>query len=236
VLLIKNRKGNFWKILSIILAFLLIFVIGASVGAYYFVFNTSNSSNEPAPSKPLFKQGSEELPIENNIQDILDNNVVEPNHLDYILYQLEAYNLHNVPLSADLPSIEFNIDGEKFTSTVKDGKVVTEKGEALQKDIIIYTDQKTVFETVVSENPVETLQIAKAQGYLQVEMIANAQTLALKGYYPIYDKLISGTESSYSPSTASSTDMKRNYLIIVLSIIAVISALLVLSCVKMRKK
>ena len=227
---IKNRKGNVWKILTIVLALLLIFIIAAAVGAYYFVFNTNSNSNEP-PTKPLFKQGSEELPNENNIQDILENNVVQANHLDYILYELEAYNLHNVPLSDDLPSIEFNVDGEKFTSTVKNGELVTEKGEALQKDIIIYTDQKTVFETVVSENPVETLQRARDNGSLKVELIANTQTLALKGYYPIYDKLMSGAESSYSPPL----DIKQNYLIIISIVLALILALFIFSFIKMRK-
>nr|QBM01172.1 hypothetical protein [uncultured archaeon] len=174
---LNSRAQVFWKVFALVLLIILVLFIVIFVLIYFnFVYEGDN------------KKGVN--PYEEKIDTESDNSEfdVAPEHISYILYELDAYQLHAPPLSSEIPIIEVDVDGEVFSSKVVDGRIITEKENLDREDIKIITKKKEVFNAIKSDDVSGKIKDSINSGESKLEIVADKKTLLLKGYLSLYDK------------------------------------------------
>jgi hypothetical protein len=145
----------------------------------------------------LFDFGSEKnlQVIENPVKNLNDRKAVElfdEGFVLYLLYSIGAGNLHEPPLSNDLPKIGVYVDEDFYGATVKDGLISVINGDIGEEDIIIRT---TAYEIVQMIRDNSYVSESFGGGGSGIELIAGKVKLASKGYYRLYTGLTGeGTE------------------------------------------
>lgn len=119
--------------------------------------------------------------------------VIEPNHISYILAELDFYQLRNPPLSSDTPKINIKLDETWFNSQVEQGKIHTKQGSIENPDIIIYTSSDELIEAMKSDEIKEYMKTSVSSGKTQLELKASYSTLFSKGYLSLYQELTGKT-------------------------------------------
>jgi len=154
--------------------FILSLVCILSVGYFYFFHISPIFVQKPVLEKPGVVQ---------------DTNVGSA-QVVYILNELDAYKLHEDPVSKEKPLIEVVIlDLSKtFFITVKDNNI-KETTETSNPDIRIKGNLVDINNLLLQEDFETAIVDSFMDGNLQIEILADEKTLALKGYKSIYDKL-----------------------------------------------
>lgn len=106
--------------------------------------------------------------------------------LYYLLAKIEAYTLHNPPLSSDKPRIGFVLSGEDYSAIVENGEIMAVKKKVDNPDIIIKTSKEEAVSMMKYEG---YIQRSFSEGKSDIEMVAGKSTLFSKGYLNIYTKL-----------------------------------------------
>jgi len=170
-------SGHIMAVISIIL------VVVAFGGAYYFVI-APNMVLKPFIEKPS-------LP-ENGLSRIQSGEqIISSEHINYLINEIGAYKLRKKFGTKDYPVMEFFLTdiNVRYYSYVKDNLPVTKKGNAKNEDIIIKGSQEVVFNIFESMDISFAVKEAKDNGDIQFEIVSDTKTLAIKGYFPIYDNL-----------------------------------------------
>ena len=146
------------------LVFILVMVGIFSIGYFYFSEISPVFVKKPDIKKPITQEITSE-------------------HIIYLLNEMDAYKLHEDPLSKELPIIEVKILEESYLYTVKDNQITeTAKNDP---DITLTTTKEKIIE-LFHDNK-------KISECVSLESYADEKTLALKGYKIIYDNF-SGNE------------------------------------------
>jgi hypothetical protein len=101
----------------------------------------------------------------------------------YLLYNLEAYKLHNSPLSSETPKIEFQVDEEFYSAEINNGDIEVLKESLSEKDLVIKTSKEGAVKMALDKNYVEE---AYKSGELELEFVEAKSLLFAKGYLKFY--------------------------------------------------
>ena len=171
-----KKRGSAYLVLGIVLTVILIVIFFL----YFILFSPRNES--------LYKNNSDARLINPTEGKSLEQAASEFNesYIFYMLYNIEAYNLHNPPLSPDTPKIEIIADDAIYGAEIRDGLILVWEGEAHNKDIVIRTTKKEVIAMI--NNPSYISQ-SFMEEKSNIELTASQTLLFSKGYLNIYKKL-----------------------------------------------
>ena len=168
-----------WLVLGII------FIILIVAGAYLY-------SVMAVPSKP--KPGTE---VQNPIVNLNEEETVlqfDESYIDYLVFAIGGWKLHNPPLSSKTPKIEIILDNnEIYVSEIIDGEIMTEKKQIDDEDLLILTTKDKVIDIISSGDMENAVKGAVNEGTLTLELKAGYTTLLGKGYLAIYKDLTGET-------------------------------------------
>ena len=174
----NKKKIKIWPfILGIILLILL-------VGVLFFYFATAS------PSSPK---------IENIVNNPIEGMAFQQallgfneDYVNYVVFAIGGWKLHNPPLSDEIPKIKVIVDDEIYISKVNEGKTTTEKKQAdaeYHEDIIIKTTKNEIVNAILSLNIKEYLQNSVEQGKTSLKLQASYTDLFSKGYLGLYKEM-----------------------------------------------
>ena len=159
------------------LFFLTVLFLVAGVGYVYFFQISPAFVDKPELDKPVITDETTE---------------VEEEEIMYLLNELDAYKLHVDPLTKELPIIKVIINdaNKEYYYTILENQLeVIEDGDP---DIILNGDTEQIIEIMSSDNFDDAVVNAFYDGKIDLEIISDEKTLALKGYKSIYDKMSNG--------------------------------------------
>ncbi|MBN1156440.1 hypothetical protein JXA85_02405 [Candidatus Woesearchaeota archaeon] len=158
--------------------FIILAIVVVALLLFYFTQIDRSFIGKPSIEKP-------------NIDMSLDEFVVEEDYISYMLNEIGAYKLQNIPFSKNLPKIEIIITdtGEVFTARTIDNSLQTIKGAADNPDIRISAENDVMYDVLKSDNVNDALLTKYNQGVLEIELLKDEKELILKGYKGIYDAL-----------------------------------------------
>lgn len=240
-----QRTRNIWKIIALIAALLLILISLALVYILSSIFGVS-SYVPPPPERPIFAnvespsaENKERTTNETNASinpDIPTESpkvVIEKEHVDYVLYNLQVYELHNPPFSSRFPVIELDIDGKKYYTEIKDGYLITNEGQTDKEDIRIFTTSDELVKFVNSNDVPSDLLESINNGDSSFQLVSDEKTLLLKGYINLYNNLVD--EDSRIVLSPKTSNIRNSFLLIFILIIMLI-IIFVLSYKKIKEK
>ena len=137
-------------------------------------------------------QFSEIIKIENPAQGLSAEQArigFDESYIDYIIFAIDGWRLHNPPLSKDIPKIKVIVDSEIYVSKITDGQIVTEKKDIDKEDIIITTNKEEMVNAVLSFEIKQYIKNSVAEGKTSVELVAGYTTLFSKGYLFLYEEM-----------------------------------------------
>ncbi len=193
-ILVRKKWRIFKKILKILLVVFIIIVVLAIV--YFVGFSTKNT-----------KQNRPTIVIENPLKNIVYANVNENgevnkekvieqallefdvNYINYILIALGVNNLYNSKIGFGNPKVEFDLDGEVWSSEINNGNLNTKKESIDDEDIRIIVSKKEIIESLLVKD-IEGFMIESVKsGRTSIEMISGKPELLSKGYLKMYSGL-----------------------------------------------
>ncbi len=194
----REGKTLFLKIIAFILLVLSIIFIIAGILFYNILFpqTTSEEDNRPNPFKD--NAGSirkESIPEDTTTQK---DEPINEEQIGYVLYELNADELHTPLFSTEIPAIKINVDGQIFMARVVNNEIVIEEGEETGEDIKLITTKTTIIEATKSEDALRTIRDSIESGESRVEIVSDKKELLLKGYVSLYREITS-EEVQYSP-------------------------------------
>ena len=113
----------------------------------------------------------------------------DKDYINYVLYAMSAYELHNPPLSDSKPKIRVLVDEENYYSIVEEGNVSTFLEEVENPDMGIKISKREVIEAMLVEDMTLFMKESVFNGRTEIELIANKFTLASKGYLQMYNDI-----------------------------------------------
>ncbi len=168
----EGKKRKKWPfILGIALIFLVILMM-------FFYFATAS------PSKP--RTGTE---IQNPIGDLTAEEAVlqfNEEYINYLVFSIGGWKLHNPPLSDETPKIKVIVDGEIYFSEIANGQIKTERREIEDEDMIIRTTKEEIVNAIMSLDMENYIKQSIEDGKTSLELKAGYTTLFSKGYLNIY--------------------------------------------------
>jgi hypothetical protein len=169
------KKISLWKIMGLVILAIFFLILVMATYAYFFIINPSFVS-KPIIQKPVFENITSATV--NNTQEV----VIKPEHILYLLNEIGAYKLHNT-FNGEVPAIEFIVSDKnvKYYFEVKNNKIISMDGLS-QYDLILKANQLTIIEIYDNDETKQSIMNHYNSGELEVEMVADTQTLALKGY------------------------------------------------------
>jgi hypothetical protein len=159
----------------------LFFILGALIIGVIFIsyiyFSPNKMENLENPVNKL----------ENNLTfEALE---VNPQIISYLMNSIGVWKLKSDPTTFNKPIINIDIDGQKFSSVVNNGKIQTSEGENSGADVKIFTKKKIILDSISTNNSIVIFKQSFISGESQVEMVASEKDLFLKGYLGLYDSL-----------------------------------------------
>ncbi len=168
----ESKKRKRWPfILGIALILLLILIM-------FFYFATAS------PQKP--RAGTE---IQNPIKSLTNEEAVlqfNEKYINYLIFAIGGWKLHNPPLSDETPKIKAIVDGEIYFSEIVNGEIKTERKEIENEDIIIRTTKQEIVNVIMSLNMKNYIKQSVEEGKTSLELREGYTTLFSKGYLNIY--------------------------------------------------
>lgn len=174
-----NKDGKWSWITWLSITVVVLVVIGLFF--FYISFNPRNEklySNEDGSS--IIANPISGKSIELALGDFNED------YIYYMLYKIEAYNLHNPPLSKDTPKIEIQLEDETYNAEITNGIIKIYHGKINNKDVIMHTTKKEIVLTLQNESYAET---SFNEGRSRIELVEDKTTLFAKGYLNMYKKL-----------------------------------------------
>jgi hypothetical protein len=172
-----NKRGGWIVIAGLI--FLIVLVIILFV---YFAFSGFNYS-------PYYDAKGASGEIKNPSDGLTDEEAAatfNESFVYYLLYNIEAYNLHNVPFSDSKPIILIYVDSDVYNAVVDSGNILVSRGTISSEDIEIRTDKNEAVRMVRDSNYVKASFVS---GKSSIELKAEKTTLFAKGYLKLYESL-----------------------------------------------
>ena len=193
-ILIRKKWKIFKKILKILLVVFLVIVVFAII---YFVGLSAKNT----------KQNLSTIVIENPLKNIVYANVNENGEVDknkvieqallefdvdyinYIFIALGVNNLYKSKIGFGNPKVEFDLDGEVWSSEINNGNLNTKKESIDDEDIRIIMSKKEIIESLLAKDIKEFMIESVKSRRTNIEMIAGKTELLSKGYLKMYSDL-----------------------------------------------
>src|SRR3989344_5082716 len=137
----KTASKALWIYFGAIVVLLVI--IGA---VYYFLSNRSVSSG----STRILENPASGLSLEEAVREFNESFVL------YLLYSINANELHNPVFSSDQPKIEIFVENDLYSAIVEKGNIKVEKGEIKNEDIKIMTSKEEAVKMMNDRNYITT--------------------------------------------------------------------------------
>ncbi len=118
----------------------------------------------------------------------INKSELEIDQINFLMFHIDADELHNTPLSGNTPKIQIIAGNKIFITEIIRGVINTTKKDIGKPDLIITGEEKE-FINVINSNPKESVQKAVEKGDISVQVVSNYKTLYLKGYLKLYKKL-----------------------------------------------
>ena len=167
---------KFWKTFGIVIV--VIFLLGTG---FYFTKINDIFATKPDIEKP-----------EINIDFIEQNpgmQVIEEEHLAYLANKLGSYKLHEGSGEDAVIVFEMTDTGVSF-ALIKDGETYVTENIPEVIDIIIRGEQIVIARLIESRDLISALMREIEAGNIEIEIISDESTLALKGYLAIYENFV----------------------------------------------
>jgi hypothetical protein len=179
----------------ILWVFLILLVVGIVYVIFFLgaIFGSGGGSLEPVIiENPLVEilERYEEQGIQINQDEIIEQAEMEfdQDYINYVLFAMSAWRLHNPPFSTDTPKIKVVLDGnDLYLSEVIDGSISTNGGNVEEFDIVITSTKNEIIKAMLSEDMTDFMQTSVREGRTGIEVIAGYVTLATKGYVQMYE-------------------------------------------------
>ncbi len=172
-----NKRGKWTLWMSVVLVVILVIIL-----FLYFALAGPNYSKK---YDKMEKEGEIVNPLNGISAENVENNFDE-SFVFYILYEIKAYNLHNPPLSGNIPKIEFFVGDETYNAEIKKGEIDVNIGEIEGEDLVILTTKEEAIKMIKNKNYVkESFKLGKTT----LELKADKTTLFAKGYLSLYKDL-----------------------------------------------
>lgn len=171
-----HKKGTWvlWVSISLVIILLV-------ASYFYFVlFNPNNAGLYLSNGQEALKNPAENLAVEEAVQQFNETFVL------YLLYQAKAYNLHNPPLSSEIPVIEVVVEDSSYTGNVQQGIISVSRGIPQKKDIVLTTTKEEAVKMM--KNP-SYVKESFSSGASAIELVEDKTTLFSKGYLGLYTEL-----------------------------------------------
>ncbi len=128
---------------------------------------------------------------------IVDNDAVvkeginnfNSDYINYILLSLGVGGLHKSVLGYGNPKVEFNMDGETWSTELVDGFLVTKKEGIDGPDFKLYMKKEEVVKALLSPNMENFMKESLINGDTKFDIVAGKIELGSKGYLSVYDKV-----------------------------------------------
>lgn len=136
----------------------------------------------------LTPKSTQRITLKNPVSDLSDEeaaNYFSTDYIKFLLYSIEADQLHNPPLSSNTPKIQIEVEDKIYNAEIKDNAIKIEEGELAKKDMVIKTTKSEIIKILRNESYVKD---SFASGLSSIEITADKSSLALKGYLGIYEK------------------------------------------------
>ncbi len=158
--------------------FLLLISLAFGIGYVYFFQISPTFVQKPNIERPLSFNG--EITFE---------------HIKYLLTELEAYKLHNIPFTGEEPIIQVFIQDTNQNFLIKvTNNDFRQASEFDTPDLKIIALKSTLQGFLEGKNEEDIIMDALSKGEVKLELVKDEKILALKGYKIIYDKLTSQNE------------------------------------------
>jgi hypothetical protein len=189
------KKASFGKqfLIGFLVGFVILLLLGWAVYGNFFVVKDIqlNITNPLAGLKILSSDDGEVLIEPDNYTGELaiDEIEITPEFITYLLGLIEAQNyLHKIPLTNNVPIINFEI-GDKSFNAVVDRGVEAYEGLSDSADLKFDISQEVVVLTTVADDPKDEFLSAVDSGEVQIEMLVGETELFSKGYLGFYNSL-----------------------------------------------
>jgi hypothetical protein len=154
-----------------VLAITLILIAATAAYGYFFIISPT-FVEKGTITKPSLSQGED----------------VKEDHVKWVVNEIGGYKLHK-SLSGEDPEMEIVVEGKKFTVKTVDNEPVTTPGAAQNPDIRIIASLPVFYQMYDTDNIQQTVIGLYNSGDIQIELLKDEATLALKGYKAIYDEI-----------------------------------------------
>ena len=124
------------------------------------------------------------------INGLSDEEIAEQLDSSFVVYLLKnigASNLHNVPLTSNNPKLELVFEEKTFNAQIIKGKIFVEEGEIEDEDVLIFTNKIEAAKMIRdSKYIVESFKGGRAG----MKIISSKPELLAKGYLDLQNSLV----------------------------------------------
>lgn len=121
--------------------------------------------------------------------DLASASDINSDHLEWAMNEMNAYKLHSYLGNEPIIEIVITDQDRTFTTTTTNNYPSTEGGAAVNPDIRLSMNSADFVELYAAADFMAKVQELRAQDKIQIEILKNDMTLAMKGYKAIYDAL-----------------------------------------------
>lgn len=129
-------------------------------------------------------------PPKNPVAEISSEQAIEnfnETYVWYLLYSLEAYNLHAPAFSSsNLPKIEIRLEDSTYNSIINKGQIIVDSRAIEGEDAVIISTKQELISMIRDKNYVEE---SFRNGKSSIELVAGKTELFEKGYLALYTKI-----------------------------------------------
>ena len=184
-----------FNIKRLVLVLVGIIVIGLVLGLVFFIGMAFGGFGTPKQAtteyeNPIIQviQDLEQQGVEVNETQVIEKAEIEfdYNYINYVLFAMSAWKLHNPPLSSETPKIMVVVGEETYYSEVINTEISTYLEEVGEEDIVVTISKQEVIQAMLAEDMAEFMKQSVANRETQMELVAGSLTLASKGYLQMY--------------------------------------------------
>ncbi|MCA9485354.1 MAG: hypothetical protein KC506_00755 [Nanoarchaeota archaeon] len=165
-----------WAKITLIILISIVIILSVIVITILIV----NSKNSTTSQKTTLTN-----PI-NNLTDAEAQEKLNKTFVRYLLYTIEADELHRPPLSQDTPKINIYIGNLNFGAEISKGVITVQDNPHSTSDIKIITTRE---EAIKMLRDASYIASSFSTGTSQIELVASKTKLFAKGYLKLYTEL-----------------------------------------------
>ena len=114
---------------------------------------------------------------------------ISENHIAYVLYQIGASKLRNIPLTGNTPKINFMINTGNYKAEVINGVISVANGVWDNPDIIIVSSKEEIINAIASLGIKEYIKSSVSSGKTSIDIKAGYIELYAKNYLTLYEDM-----------------------------------------------